>query len=106
MNQKKLLKGTLIALAAAALLALIAVVPSVHSASEADLAARTKTEARICYESYEVQAGDSLWKIAEQYAADYGMATAGYVDVLRTMNHLQGDRIIAGQRLIVPYKTN
>ncbi len=105
MKQKKLLKGTLIALAALALLALIAVIPSVHSASEADLAARTKAEVRVCYESYEVQAGDSLWKIAGQHAAGYGMTTAEYVEVLRDMNHLRGDRIVTGQRLLIPFKS-
>ena len=105
MNQKKLFKGTLIALAAAAALALIAVVPSVHSESTSDLAAPVKAEVRICYESYEVQSGDSLWKIAEQYAADYGMTTSEYVEVLREMNHLRGDRIITGQRLVIPYKS-
>ena len=105
MNQKKMLKGTLIALAAAAVLALIAVVPSVHSACEADLEARTKAETRICYENYEVQYGDSLWKIAEQHAAGYGVTTAEYVEVLREMNHLRGDRIITGRCLILPYKS-
>lgn len=105
MNQKKLLKGTLIALAAAAFLALIAVIPSVHSATEADLQRSVKTETRVCYERYEVQLNDSLWKIAERYAVSYGATTAQYVEVLKEMNHLHGDRIVTGQSLILPFKT-
>ena len=103
MNRQKMLKGTMIVLAVAALLALIAVIPSVHSSSEEEMA--VQAEQRICYESYEVLQNDSLWKIAEQHAGSYGMTTAEYVTVLRQMNHLSGDRIITGQRLIVPYKT-
>ena len=105
MNQKKILKGTLIALAAAAFLALIAVIPSVHSAGEADLQRTAKAETRICYERYVVQQNDSLWKIAGQYAESYGVSTAQYVEVLKEMNHLHGDRIITGQSLILPFKT-
>ena len=105
MNQKRLLKGTLIALAAAAFLALIAVIPSVHSATEADLQAGAKTETRVFYERYEVQLNDSLWKIAEQHAVSYGVSTAQYVQLLREMNHLNGDRIITGQFLILPFKS-
>lgn len=103
MNQKKILTGTLIILAAAAFLILLALLPSVHSASEEDLLPKPRT--KICYENYEVQPNDSLWKIAEEHAASYEMKTADYVVILRKMNHLSGDRIVTGQKLILPYKT-
>ena len=103
MKQKKLVKGTLIILAVAALLALIAVIPSVHSACEEEMT--TRAEARICYGSYEVQLNDSLWKIAEEYAESYGVSTEAYVKLLTDVNHLRSDRIVTGQRLIVLYKT-
>ena len=105
MNQKKTLKGTLIVLAAAVFLALIALIPSVHSACEDDLAERTEAEAQICYGSYEVRMNDSLWKIAEAYAESYGVSTEAYVKLLTDVNHLRSDRIVTGQRLIVLYKT-
>ena len=105
MNQKRLLKGTLIALAAAAFIALIAVIPSVHSEEAPDLQRSVRTEMKVCYERYEVQLNDSLWKIAEKYAGSYGVTTVQYVEVLKEMNHLRGDRIITGQSLILPFKT-
>ena len=105
MNQKKTLKGTLIVLAAAVFLALIALIPSVHSASEEDLRAQAEAEAQICYGSYEVQMNDSLLRIAGEYAESYGVSRDAYVKLLREINHLKSDRIITGQRLIVPYRT-
>ena len=105
MKQKKLVKGTLLILAIAAAIALLAVLPSVHSADEAEMAACSVTKAEICYESYEVQQNDTLWKIAEQYAASYGSSVDAYVKLLRDINHLSGDRIITGQRLIVLYRS-
>ena len=105
MKQKKLVKGTLIILAVAALLARIALIPSVHSASEEDLRAQTEAEAQICYGSYEVRMNDSLLRIAGEYAESYGVSRDAYVKLLREINHLKSDRIITGQRLIVLYKT-
>lgn len=54
------------------------------------------------YKSIEISAGDTLWKIAEDYA-DNGMSTKDYIQELKAMNHLTTDEIHEGQYLTVAY---
>lgn len=57
------------------------------------------------FTSIQVQYGDSLWSIAEEYITDgdaYASA-ADYVDEVMAINHLRDEKILAGQYLIVPY---
>lgn len=57
------------------------------------------------YTSIEVQKGDTLWTIAEQYAdddADY----ASYIEEVKEMNQLTSDTIHAGEYLTVSYSSS
>lgn len=60
-------------------------------------------QAVIYYKSIEIQAGDSLWTIAEEYAPCTGVTTKEYIKVLKQMNHLKKDVIHAGNHLTVMY---
>ena len=55
------------------------------------------------YTSIQLQAGDSLWDIAEEYMDGSGYSKKEYVEVLKRMNGLSSDRIHAGQYLTVGY---
>lgn len=55
------------------------------------------------YKSIEIQAGDSLWTIAEEYAPCTGMSVKEYIKELKQMNHLKKDVIHAGCHLTVMY---
>lgn len=57
----------------------------------------------IYYKSIEIQAGDSLWTIAEEYAPHTGMTTKEYIKELKQMNDLKKDIIHAGCHLTVMY---
>ena len=57
------------------------------------------------YTSIEVQKGDTLWTIAQQYAdddADY----ASYIEEVKEMNQLTSDTIHAGEYLTVSYSSS
>lgn len=57
------------------------------------------------FTSIQIQYGDTLWSIAEEYIADcdaYASA-ADYVDEVMSINHLRDEKILSGQYLIVPY---
>lgn len=54
------------------------------------------------YTSVEVQAGDTLWTIAEQYMQENDDRN-DYIQELKEMNHLQSDTIHAGDYLTIAY---
>ena len=55
------------------------------------------------YKTIPVEHGDTLWDIAEEYKTDDYASTADYVDALKRMNHLSGDTIYAGDRIMIAY---
>ena len=59
---------------------------------------------QICYTSRLIEPGDSLWSIAEETMTDEYSSVNEYVEVLKSMNHLDSDTIHAGQYLTIAYK--
>lgn len=55
------------------------------------------------YKSITIEAGDSLWSIAETYITDDYSSIAEYIEFLKEVNHIHGDRIQEGQSLIIAY---
>ena len=55
------------------------------------------------YKTITIEAGDTLWGIAEEYKSGDYKTTQDYVDELITMNKLHSDSITSGQKLIVAY---
>lgn len=55
------------------------------------------------YMNIEIQPGDSLWSIAEQYNKNSGMEIREYIKEIKQMNHLASDKIKSGDTLAVVY---
>ena len=55
------------------------------------------------HKSIELEAGDSLWSIAEEYRDHNSETVYEYIDTLKEINHLQSDDIHEGQFLTVVY---
>lgn len=55
------------------------------------------------YTSIRIENGDSLWSIADRYAASSPMDTSEYVQELKRMNQLTDDTIHVGHYLTVVY---
>ncbi len=51
--------------------------------------------------SIQVRPGDTLWDIAEEYSRDY-QDYSEYIEEVRSVNQLSGDRITAGAYLFIP----
>ena len=81
--------------AALAVLAIALGTRTVNSSAE------TMTEKERYYKSIVIQANDSLWSIAEDYAESTGLGITDYIDEVKTLNGMTSDIIFAGGHLIV-----
>ncbi|MBV9107849.1 MAG: LysM peptidoglycan-binding domain-containing protein, partial [Gemmatimonadetes bacterium] len=69
--------------------------PARHTpAARADTAARRPPAARAGRRTHTVAAGETLFGLARRYGVS--------VDAIRTLNHLESDRLRPGQTLVIP----
>lgn len=67
--------------------------------------ARARKEEDTCYKYYTsvlVEQGDSLWSIAQENMTPEYERIEEYIREVRSLNHLCGDHIHAGEYLILP----
>ena len=55
------------------------------------------------YKSVTIEQGDTLWAIAEEYITDDYDSIEEYVSALKKLNHLSGNTIKAGDKIMVAY---
>ncbi len=55
------------------------------------------------YKTIEIQWGDSLWSIAEDYYCESKESIQEYISLVKQCNSLYDDKITAGCYLIIPY---
>ncbi|WP_343249014.1 LysM peptidoglycan-binding domain-containing protein [Diplocloster hominis] len=55
------------------------------------------------FKSIQVEAGDTLWSIAQEYCSEEYPSLDRYMKELVSMNHLENEYIQAGQYITVPY---
>ena len=60
--------------------------------------------ANVTYETVRVQAGDSLWSLAEDHPVE-GLSTQETSDMIRSVNHLEHGSLDAGAHLKVPARS-
>ena len=67
-------------------------------------AAYADSVANVTYETVRVQAGDSLWSLAEDHPIE-GLSTQETSDMIRSVNHLEHGSLNAGAYLKVPARS-
>ncbi len=55
------------------------------------------------YKSIRVEAGDTLWTIADEYIADLDIEKTEYIAEICSLNQINGDDIQAGDYIVVSY---
>lgn len=71
---------------------------SALASSKEDPAAYNKYYTSIC-----VEAGDTLWTIADEYIMDLDIDKTEYIAEICELNHIDGDKIVAGEYIVVSY---
>lgn len=51
----------------------------------------------------EVESGDTLWDIAQEYKTSEYSSTQEYIEEIQAINHISGDAITSGCYLTIPY---
>lgn len=56
------------------------------------------------YTSVEIESGDTLWSIASEYYLNNNYEDIrDYIHELKQLNHMTGDKLIVGEKLVVSY---
>ena len=55
------------------------------------------------FTSIEIEEGDTLWSISEEYMTPEYKSRNEFIEEVREMNHITGSMIQAGDKLLIPY---
>lgn len=55
------------------------------------------------YKSIEIQTGDSLWSIANEYRTEEYSSVQDYINEVKYINNMKDDHITNGAFLVIPY---
>ncbi len=64
---------------------------------------RAKSNTKKYFQCIEIEAEDTLWTIADEYMTSEYDSMEAYIDEVKAINNLTGDKIIDGGSLIIPY---
>ena len=67
--------------------------------------AEDSREVYTYYTSYEIQPGDTLWSIADQFMGPDYTDKATFIDNIKALNHLSTDSITAGNYIVIQYSS-
>ncbi|MCI7106257.1 MAG: LysM peptidoglycan-binding domain-containing protein [Agathobacter sp.] len=83
---------------------LVSILILLGSSMNAFASSRTRNELHKYYTSIEVNPGDTLWNISEDYVIDHVMSREDFIDEVCRLNNIsEKDILHSGQYLIVAY---
>ena len=93
-----ILKSRAVIITASLTLILFTVVMSTCITASGDTTKKQKY-----YKSIIIESGDTLWDIAEQYYDSDVVSITEYIEELKEINNLSGERIRSGNYIVVSY---
>ena len=88
---------------AAAFVFTVFMVSRSYASAKSDDFSLSLSETECYYTSVTLSAGDSLWSITDKYDELGFESQEAYIDEIKRINNLSGNRIRAGESIIVPY---
>ena len=67
--------------------------------------AENSREVYTYYTSYEIQPGDTLWTIADQFMGPDFTDKDDFINNIKKINHISGDAITSGKYLVIQYSS-
>ncbi|MBQ9867134.1 MAG: LysM peptidoglycan-binding domain-containing protein [Lachnospiraceae bacterium] len=55
------------------------------------------------YDNVRIEKGDTLWGYAEEFKSPDGMSYSEYINDVKRINHLNSDKLVVGQTIVLPY---
>lgn len=101
MRNRRVNRGILVAAVAAVFIFLLGFFMGANNMNQVE--ARDYREAQKYYTSVEVEAGDTLWSIADEYMTAEYDSRDEFMNEVRQMNHITGSGIRCGSTILVPY---
>lgn len=86
------------------ILLLISLILAMFISSFSSNAHSDNTYKDIYYKLVSIEKSDTLWSIAYISKDEFGISTKNMVELIKEINNMNADTIIAGETIIVPYK--
>ncbi|MCR4831062.1 MAG: LysM peptidoglycan-binding domain-containing protein [Pseudobutyrivibrio sp.] len=67
--------------------------------------AENSREVYTYYTSYEIQPGDTLWTIVDQFMGPDFTDKDDFINNIKKINHISGDDITSGKYLVIQYSS-
>ncbi len=103
---KKVIQRRILCLLVTALFIVAAILIGSSISGLAETKSGDKIYSYKYYTSIVVEKGDTLWDIASEYMTPEYSTIEDYILEVRSLNHLTGDGIHAGEHLTIPYYSN
>ena len=102
-KKKQALKRQIFGIAFMFLTILATVLVSTSCLKGNQVKASSVHEENVYYKTIQVEEGDTLWTLADQYMGNCSFDRQEYIDEVKEMNHLTSDTIESGAYLMIPY---
>ena len=102
-KKKQALKRQIFGIAVMFLPILATVLVSTSCLTGNQVKASSVHKENVNYKTIQIEEGDTLWTLADQYMGNSSFDRQEYIDEVKEMNHLTSDTIESGAYLMIPY---
>lgn len=87
----------------ALMIAVISISLSMIPGNKADAVGEDQQVYYKYYDNVRIQKGDTLWGYAEKFKSPDGMTCQEYINDVKRINHIKGDKLKVNDTIVLPY---